>query len=83
VCNENSKWGRTEERGPRPDKTSEASSRAPRALLGAGPAWLRPPSTAHGSQSSGVFDNYPDIGVKHPTGSGLPGPTSMPKPNDA
>jgi hypothetical protein len=59
------------------------SARAFRAFFGAGPAKLKPPSTAHGSQLSVVFDNCPDVGVEHPTGSGLMGPTSMPKPNDA
>jgi hypothetical protein len=30
------------------------------------PAWLRPPSTAHGFNLSAVFHNCPDGGVKHP-----------------
>jgi hypothetical protein len=33
------------------------------ALFGAGPAWLRPSSTAHGSHSSAMFDNCLDVGV--------------------
>jgi hypothetical protein len=88
VFDENSKWGRTDQtRGPEPGTIWEASAgRAPGEHLGAGPTWLRPPSTADDSHSSVVFDNCPDVEVRHPTSSGLLGSTSIPKvpkPNDA
>jgi hypothetical protein len=86
MYNKNSKWGRTEARssaGVGHNLRGQRPGTPGRALLGAGPAWLTPASTAHRSPSSAVFDNCPDVGVKHPTGSGQLGPKSMSKPNDA
>jgi hypothetical protein len=78
-------WSAPKQAGRSRTHNLEASARASRALLGAGPVWLRPPSTAHGFYLPPVFDNCPDVRVKPPTGSEqLHGSYKhMPKPNDA